>query len=260
MPRILLIDDDEHLAAPLATYFARFDCVLESASRPSEGLARLRAAVAAPTLPASRASQSPEEAPAASGRPNGGGYDVVILDVMLPEMDGFALCREIRKESDIPIVMLTARGEVMDRVVGLEIGADDYLPKPFEPRELVARVQTILRRPRTRPVEAPAQTSQRHDFDGLAIDLDRREVWRQGERIELTSTEFELLALLASDPGKVFNRDDILNRLRGHEADLYTRAVDIVVSRLRRKLEPLDCIKTLRNAGYTLAVGKGVAS
>ncbi|MBO9652358.1 MAG: response regulator transcription factor [Variovorax sp.] len=225
MPRILLIDDDEHLGAPLANYFARFDYVLESATRPSDGLAKLRA----------------------------GGYDAAILDVMLPEMDGFALCREIRKESDIPIVMLTARGEVMDRVVGLELGADDYLPKPFEPRELVARVQTILRRQRTAP---PAPPAQRRDFDGLSIDLDKREVLRQGERVELTGTEFELLALLADQPGKVWSRDDILNRLRGHEAELYTRAVDIVISRLRKKLEPLDCIKTLRNAGYTLAIGK----
>jgi two-component system, OmpR family, response regulator len=226
MSRILLIDDDAHLAAPLATYFARFDCVLDSATRPSEGLAKLRAAH----------------------------YDAAILDVMLPEMDGFALCRAIRSESDIPIVMLTARGDVMDRVVGLELGADDYLPKPFEPRELVARVQTILRRQR-RPPEAPA-APHRLAFDGLVIDLDRREVERQGDRVELTGTEFELLALLARQPGKVWSRDDILNQLRGQEAELYTRAVDIVISRLRKKLEPLDCIKTLRNAGYALAVAK----
>ncbi len=225
-PRILLIDDDEHLAAPLASYFARFDCVLESATRPSKGLAMLR----------------------------NGGYEAAILDVMLPEMDGFALCREIRKESNIPIVMLTARGEVMDRVVGLELGADDYLPKPFEPRELVARVQTILRRQRA--VRVAPSPVQRLVFDGLAIDLDKREVLRQGEPVELTGTEFELLALLALEPGKVWSRDEILNRLRGHEAELYTRAVDIVVSRLRKKLEPLDCIKTLRNAGYALAVGR----
>ncbi|MDN8613107.1 response regulator transcription factor [Variovorax ginsengisoli] len=224
--RILLIDDDEHLGAPLASYFARFDFVLDSASRPSEGLAKLRA----------------------------GHYDAAILDVMLPEMDGFALCREIRRESDIPIVMLTARGDVMDRVVGLEIGADDYLPKPFEPRELVARVQTILRR--RRAVAPPAAAPQQRLFEGLAIDLDKREVLRHGERIELTGTEFELLALLADPPGRVWSRDEILNRLRGHEAELYTRAVDIVVSRLRKKLEPLDCIKTLRNAGYALAVGR----
>jgi len=228
--RILLIDDDEHLGAPLASYFARFDLVLDSASRPSEGLAKLR-----------------------SGR-----YDAAILDVMLPEMDGFALCREIRRESDIPIVMLTARGDVMDRVVGLEIGADDYLPKPFEPRELVARVQTILRRQRA--VAPPVAAPQQRLFDGLSIDLDKREVLRHGERIELTGTEFALLALLADPPGRVWSRDEILNRLRGHEADLYTRAVDIVVSRLRKKLEPLDCIKTLRNAGYALAVGRSTPS
>ena len=218
--RILLIDDDEHLAAPLASYFARFDFQLDSASRPSEGLARLRAER----------------------------YDAAILDVMLPEMDGFALCREIRKESDIPIVMLTARGDVMDRVVGLEIGADDYLPKPFEPRELLARIQTVLRRAR-----APAASARRLVFEGLTIDLDRRQVTRPEGLVELTSTEFELLALLAGEPQKVFSRDEILNRLRGHEADLYTRAVDILVSRLRRKLEPLDCIKTLRNVGYAFA-------
>jgi two-component system, OmpR family, response regulator len=219
MRRILLIDDDELLAAPMAAYFGRFEFALDSATRPSAGLAMLRAQA----------------------------YDAAILDVMLPEMDGFELCRTIRRESDIPIIMLTARGDVMDRVVGLEIGADDYLPKPFEPRELLARLQTVLRRARA-PVAA-----QRLVFEGLAIDIDKREVLRQGAVVELTGTEFELLVLLAREPRKVFSRDEILNRLRGHEADLYTRAVDILVSRLRKKLEPLDCIRTLRNAGYTFA-------
>jgi OmpR family response regulator RpaB len=221
MRRILLIDDDERLAPPLAAYFQRVDFALDAAVRPSDGLARLR-------------SQH---------------YDAAILDVMLPEMDGFALCRAIRRESDIPIVMLTARGEVMDRVVGLELGADDYLPKPFEPRELLARLQTILRRGRV-PDAAPA-SGRRLVFDGLTIDLDRREAVREGMVLDLTGTEFELLALLAREPSKVFSREQILERLRGQSAeDLYTRAVDILVSRLRRKLEPLDCIKTLRNAGY----------
>ena len=228
MNRILLIDDDTQLGPPLATYFQRFELQLTHATRPSEGLALLR-------------NQS---------------FDAVILDVMLPEMDGFELCRTIRKESDIPIVMLTARGDVMDRVVGLELGADDYLPKPFEPRELVARLQTVLRRQKSNGM---AQTSNLSDlpnlhFEGLDIDTARRSVTRSGEALELTGTEFELLLLLAREPGKVFSRDDILNQLRGHEADLYTRAVDIVVSRLRKKLEPLDCIKTLRNAGYALAL------
>src|SRR3954468_10897209 len=220
MPRILLIDDDQALGEPLAAYFARFGLELAHAQRPSEGLALLRQ----------------------------GGFDAAILDVMLLEQDGFSLCRAIRKESDIPLVMLTARGELMDRVVGLELGADDYLPKPFEPRELVARLQTVMRR------RVPAAVDGRLRFEGLVVDPVTRIVHRQGERVELTSTEFELLLLLAREAGKVFSRDDILNQLRGHEAELYSRAVDIVVSRLRRKLEPLEAIKTLRNAGYALAL------
>jgi OmpR family response regulator RpaB len=131
------------------------------------------------------------------------------------------------------------------------LGADDYLPKPFEPRELVARLQTVLRR---RAPGAAAAADGRLRFEGLVIDPVTRTVERQGEAVELTSTEFELLLLLAREPGKVFSRDDILNRLRGHEAELFTRAVDIVVSRLRRKLEPLAAIKTLRNAGYAFAL------
>ena len=225
MARILLIDDDTELGAPLAAYFGRFGLALEQALAPGEGLARLAA----------------------------GGIDAAILDVMLPEMDGFELCRAIRQRSDVPILMLTARGELTDRVVGLELGADDYLPKPFEPRELVARVQAILRRRAAAPVP-PAEAALR--FDGLAIDPVTRSVRRNGEVVELTSTEFDLLHLLARAPGKVFTRDDILTALRGHEADLYTRAVDIVVSRLRKKLEPVAAIKTLRNAGYTLALAK----
>jgi OmpR family response regulator RpaB len=232
MHHILLIDDDEQLGPPLATYFQRFELQLVHATRPSAGLALLRS----------------------------GGFDAAILDVMLPEMDGFELCRTIRKENDIPIVMLTARGDVMDRVVGLELGADHYLPKPFEPRELVACLQTVLRRFKPngngqgqgpKPQMSAAPTLR---FNGLDIDTARRSVTRLEAEIELTGTEYELLLLLAREPGKVFNRDDILNQLRGHEADLYTRAVDIVVSRLRKKLEPLDCIKTLRNAGYSLAL------
>jgi OmpR family response regulator RpaB len=221
MPKLLLIDDDEHLGPPLAAYLQRSGFELVQATKPSLGLERLR-----------------------SGR-----FDAVILDIMLPEMDGFETCRAIRRESSVPVIMLTARGDVMDRVVGLELGADDYLPKPFEPRELLARLQTVLRR-----TVAAAPVKGRLVFEGLAVDLDRREV-RAGERaIELTGTEFELLAMLAGSPGKVFSRDDILTRLRGHGAeDIASRAVDILVSRLRRKLEPLELIRTLRNAGYVFA-------
>jgi two-component system OmpR family response regulator len=230
MRRILLIDDDARLAAPLATFFGRFEFALDAATRPSEGLAMLRANT----------------------------YDAAILDVMLPEMDGFELCRTIRRASEaaireLPIIMLTARGDVMDSVVGLELGADDYLPKPFEPRELLARLQTVLRRGRTLP---DARAARRLSFDRLQIDLERRSVECAGAIVELTGTEFDLLVLLASEPQKVFNRDEILNRLRGIEADLHTRAVDILISRLRKKLEPLDVIKTLRNAGYTFAAAR----
>ena len=203
MRRILLIDDDELLAPPLAAFFKRFDFELDSAILPSVGLAKLRTEA----------------------------YDAAILDVMLPEIDGFELCRD-----------------VMDRVVGLEIGADDYVPKPFEPRELLARLQTVLRRAR-----APSSGRKRLVFDGLSIDLERRQVQCAGATVELTGTEYELLVMLASEPQKVFDRDQILNKLRGHEAELHTRAVDILISRLRKKLEPLDCIKTLRNAGYAFA-------
>ena len=230
MQRILLIDDDAQLGPPLAAYFARFDFKLDCALKPSLGLAQLKRER----------------------------YDAAILDVMLPEMDGFALCRAIRKDSDIPLIMLTARGEVMDRVVGLELGADDYVPKPFEPRELVARLQTVLRRRVATPAQV-ASSDQTLRFDGLVVDLPTRSVLRQGEELSLTSTEFDLLVLLAKEPGKVFNRDDILNHLRGHEVDMLTRAVDIVISRLRKKLEPLDCIKTLRTAGYTLALNRVVS-
>ena len=226
MPRLLLIDDDEQLGPPLAAYFQRYGFELQHATRPSTGLVLLRQ----------------------------GGFDAAILDVMLPEMDGFELCRTIRKNSAIPIVMLTARGDVMDRVVGLELGADDYLPKPFEPRELLARIQTVLRRTLAAPAAAAPAPSGSLRFDGIEIDLDRRSVLRQGALVDLTSTEFELLTLLAATPGKVYSRDDILTRLRGHAAeDIHSRAVDILVSRLRKKLEPLDAIHTLRNVGYLFA-------
>ncbi|RZL28513.1 MAG: response regulator transcription factor [Rubrivivax sp.] len=232
MHRLLLIDDDEALAGPLTQYLARFDLQLEAVTRPSAALQRL-----------------------AVDR-----FDALILDGMLPEMDGFEFCKQLRGSSDawrdIPVLMLTARGDLTDRVVGLELGADDYLPKPFEPRELAARLQTILRRTRLTPAAAPAATPAMTKlcFDGMEIDTARREVRCANGLIELTGTEYELLLMLAREPGKVFSRDDILNRLRGQEADLFTRAVDILVSRLRRKLEPLAALKTLRNAGYCFAL------
>lgn len=234
MFRLLLIDDDEALAGPLAQYLARFDFELSAVTRPSAALERL-----------------------AVER-----FDALILDGMLPEMDGFALCKRLRASPEpwreIPILMLTARGDLTDRVVGLELGADDYLAKPFEPRELAARLQTILRRTRLAPVAAPGVVAQAPStllrFDGLEIDTIRRQVVTASGTVELTSTEYELLALLAREPGRVFSRDEILNRLRGQDAELYTRAVDILVSRLRKKLEPVEALKTLRNVGYSFAL------
>lgn len=222
MHRILCIDDDERLAELLGQYFMRFDLELDSALCPSDGFAKLK----------------------------NDNFELVILDVMLPEMDGFEVCKIIRQHSDIPIIMLTARGEVMDRVVGLELGADDYLPKPFEPRELVARIQTILKR-----------TNRNTGPDGLlcfgelVIDTGLRQANLGGVDVHLSAMEYQLLELLVRNTGKTQSRDDILNALRGTDSDLYTRSVDIAVSRLRQKLKPLELIKTVRGAGYVF-VGK----
>lgn len=224
MATLLLIDDDEHLAAPLGQYLARFGFDLISAEEPEHGLDRLH--------------RQP--------------VDLVLLDVMLPHMDGFEVLRRIRRESDVPVIMLTARGEVTDRIVGIELGADDYLPKPFEPRELAVRIQGVLRR--TRAGRSDRQTSNGLlRFDGLTIDTQRQRVQVNGRPVELTDMEYRLLALLAEVPGQPLSRDQILNRLKGIDADLYSRAVDILVSRLRHKLQPLQLVKTHRGTGYSLA-------
>ncbi len=222
MPRILLIDDDERLAELLARYFERYDFKLDSAALPSEGFAKL----------------SQEH------------FDLVILDIMLPEMDGFTVCKEIRKDNDIPIIMLTARGEVMDRIVGLELGADDYLAKPFEPRELVARMTTILKR-----LGQPAGRQGILRFGSLAVDIDLRQATLDGHELPLSSGEYQLLELLVKHPGQTFSRDEIMNHLRGTETEIYSRAIDILVSRLRQKLKPQSFIRTIRSRGYCF-VGK----
>ncbi len=216
MHKILIIDDDERLAEPLKQYFTRFDLVLESEVHPLEGIERIRL----------------------------GSYDLLILDVMLPEIDGFETCRRIRQFSDIPIVMLTARGEVMDRVVGLELGADDYLPKPFEPRELVARIQNIFRRTR------PAESGQAVEIGEFLLDPRKKTLTRSGQLVALTAAEFGLLELLVSNRDRVLSRDDIMLALRGVDADIYSRAIDVLVSRLRQKLERPEIIRTVRGQGY----------
>ena len=157
---------------------------------------------------------------------------LVVLDVMLPGTDGLELCRWIRRESDLPVIMLTARGEEADRIVGLELGADDYVTKPFSPRELAVRVRTVLRRAR------PATPEQeRLAFDGLEIDGPTREVTKDGTSVHLTAKEFDLLRFLASHPRQVFSRDQLMDRVWGYEAALDTGTVTVHVRRLREKIE-----------------------
>jgi DNA-binding response OmpR family regulator len=163
-------------------------------------------------------------------------------------MDGFEVCRKIRQQSAVPIIMLTARGELMDKVVGLELGADDYLPKPFEPRELVARIHSVLRRSKKVDDALPQV------FGPLVIDFPRQAVTLEGRKVELTTNEFAALTLLAGNPGKVFNRDQILQELRGIDCDAFNRSVDITMSRLRQKLndnpQKPAFIKTVWGTGY----------
>jgi len=217
---ILVIDDDEKLNRLLKRFLSDFDIAVFSAIDAREGLKKMR-------------SVSP---------------DLIILDLMLPGMSGFDLCKRIRQTSSIPIIMLTARGDLMDKVVGLELGADDYLPKPFEPRELVARIQAVLRR-----TKHTGSDRSRH-FGRLRIDFHRQQAWLENVSIGLTTNEFAALDLLVRHAGKVLDRDEILQTLRGIDSDAFNRAVDITISRLRQKLgdnpKNPEFIKTVWNAGY----------
>ena len=214
MISVLMIDDDVGLAVPLKDYFARYDLQLDHVGEPISGIAILKKKH----------------------------YDFLVLDIMLPGMDGFEVCRRIRKFSDIPVIMLTARGEVTDRIVGLELGADDYMPKPFDPRELVARIQRILKRT---AVSCSISSENRLQIDerGQRVELD-------GKQLDLTTREFALLVLFSGSSGKVWTRDEIMNELRGVDADIFSRVIDISISRLRRKLKPLDPITTVWGKGY----------
>jgi OmpR family response regulator RpaB len=216
----LLIDDDQDIGELLQEYFEQFQIELKIALTPSAGLKILN-------------TEHPK---------------CLILDVMLPEMDGFTLLKKIRKLSNIPIIMLTARGDVTDRIVGLEIGADDYLPKPFEPRELMARCQSLVRRANVNVVES---TSIR--FRGIEINIQNKQVLIDNKMCNLTSMEYETLALLATNPGKVFSRDDLLNEIKGIDTELFSRSIDIMVSRLRQKIkneQNRQFIQTVWGRGY----------
>lgn len=187
----------------------------------------------------------------------GGGLDLVVLDVMLPGMDGFDVLKEIRRVSEVPVLMLTARGEEIDRVVGFEIGADDYVTKPFSPRELTGRVKAILRRVRKtgEPEEDETQV-----YGSLSINFVTYEVARDGQRVDLTPTEFQILKVLAGQPGRVFSRDELVDRVMGQDFFGDVRTVDVHIRHLRAKIEenPSDpkLIETVRGAGYKFAGAK----
>jgi DNA-binding response OmpR family regulator len=221
--QILMIEDDHRLAAMVGDYLRQAGFRFEHAGDAESGLARLRIDVP----------------------------DIVILDLMLPDADGLDVCRTVRAESDVPVLMLTARGEPTDRVVGLELGADDYLPKPFDPRELLARVRAVLRR-RSTPV---ATTVMR--FGRLEIDRDARAVRLAGEEVTLTSHQYELLLAMAERAGRVLSREQLMDLVRGTQLDPFDRSIDVHIARIRAAIEddPRQPrrILTVRGAGYVFA-------
>jgi DNA-binding response OmpR family regulator len=224
--RVLCIDDDVRLYELLASYFRPNGVHLEHASDGTKGLAALAAGV----------------------------FDAVLLDVMMPGIDGLEVCRRIRQRSRVPVLMLTARGDEADRVVGLEIGADDYIPKPFSPRELLARLRAVLRR--TQPTSAGSEIV----IGRLAIDVDARQVRVGAAPAELTGLEFDILVALARRPGRVVPREILLEQAGRHDVTVSDRTVDVHVSHLRRKLgdDPRAprLIKTVRGVGYVLAAAE----
>lgn len=226
--RILIIDDDARLAEMLAGYLSTRGFGVEVRG---DGQTGVRAAEA-------------EE------------FQAIILDVMLPDIDGFEVCRRLRARSSVPVIMLTARGDATDRVVGLELGADDYLPKPFDPRELLARIGAVLRRTR-RGVGESSDGALR--FGRLVIDTQAREVRLGGERRELTARQFDLLLLLAQRAGRVQTREQIMEALRGEEWDAVDRSIDVHISRIRNAIEEDPrhprFLQTVRGAGYVFAPG-----
>jgi DNA-binding response OmpR family regulator len=230
--RVLLIDDDAALTRLVSEYLAGAGFAVESAGDGAAGLAALRHAER-------------------SGKP----FELLILDLMLPDTDGLELCRRLRGDSDpalaaLPIVMLTARGEETDRIVGLELGADDYLGKPFHPRELLARMRAVLRRGRA-PGEAPLR------FGRLEIDRAARVARVDGEERPLTGHQFDLLVALAESAGRVLSRDALMSRLRGRDLEPFDRSIDVHVSRIRAALEDDPArprrILTVRGVGYVFA-------
>jgi DNA-binding response OmpR family regulator len=219
---LLLIDDDAELCGMMKEFFGEVGYELDCAFNGRDGLARaLKIA-----------------------------YDLIVLDVMLPLVDGFTVLHQLRRRTDVPIIMLTARTNRRDRIQGLEAGADDYLPKPFDPDELLARIRAVLRR--TGRLEHSPDAVK--TFAHIEVNKQTREVWNNGKRIDLTALEFDLLDLLISAGGRIVSRDEITATLLEREASPYDRALDVHISHLRRKLEDGgEMIRTVRGIGYVFA-------
>jgi two-component system response regulator CpxR len=216
---LLLIDDDAELTSLLGEFLRREGFTVEAVHEGNRGL---------------DSALQP-------------GVDLVVLDVMLPGIDGFEILRRLRQKSKVPVLMLTARGEDVDRIVGLELGADDYLAKPFNPRELAARIRAILRRfePRT---TTPAN---RIEANGILLDPGAREVFANGKRVDLTTFEFDILEMLMRSAGRVLSRDALMENFYNRKATPFDRSIDMHISHLRKKLEGGDdLIKTIRGVGY----------
>jgi len=225
-PRLLLIDDDARLTAMVGDYLRRAGYTVDVAGSLAEGRERI-------------------------GREL---YDALVLDLMLPDGDGLELCRDLRtapRTRSLPLLMLTARGEPMDRIVGLELGADDYLPKPFEPRELLARIKALLRRAQ------PSADDEVLRFGRLEVDPGERQARLDGRPCDLTSYQFDLLLVLARAPGRVLSRDQIMDALKGHALEAFDRSIDVHISRIRAAIEDDPKmprrILTVRGAGYVFA-------
>jgi len=214
-----LVDDDTELCSLLGEFLKREGFAVECEHEGHKGL--------------DRASQP--------------GTDLVVLDVMLPGIDGFEILRRLRTKSKVPVIMLTARGEDVDRIIGLELGADDYLPKPFNPRELAARIRAILRRYEPRP----AAVSGRLEVNGVTLDPGTREVISHGNNVDLTTFEFDILELLMRSAGRVLSRDTLMENFYNRKATAFDRSIDMHISHLRKKLDAGDnIIKTIRGVGY----------
>lgn len=236
---ILLIDDDEELCEAVATYLSQHDYHVEVAHAPSVAYQSIL-----------------KKQP-----------DLILLDIMLPEEDGFEVCKKLVADTDkfgyIPIIMLTARGDVFDRVVGLEIGASDYLAKPFEPRELLARIRSTLRQTSLIKTKRLSTEKDSSNATGLFLDPQANQVWLDGNMLNLTGMEYSLLSLFYQNPGTIISRDQIMDHLRGTDASIYSRAIDALVKRLRKKLQDEShhprFIKTAWGRGYEF-LGSGSES